>query len=92
MYPTPAAMRQGCTCSVVLSSYYLVPVICGVGKISDAESVDVNVRMGWYENYYQKGSYITAQLARSMGMLWTCARSGSTQQNVGYRWVTNGTL
>ena len=35
MYPTTAAVRQGCTRSVVLSSCGLVPVICGVSKISD---------------------------------------------------------
>ena len=55
MYPTTVAVRQGC--SVVLSSCCLVPVICGVGKISDtkhyawyvrkyAASVDLHVRMG----------------------------------------------
>ena len=46
MYPTSAAVRQGCMRSVLLSSCCLVPVICGVGKISDTKHVDVNVRMG----------------------------------------------
>ena len=42
MYPTTAAVRHGCTRSVVLSSYCLVPVIRGVGKTSDTKHVDVN--------------------------------------------------
>ena len=84
MYPTAAAVRQGCTRSVLLSSCCLVPVICRVGKISDTKHVDVNVRMGWYISYYQKGSYITAQVGaiygHAMDMLWTCACSGSTSE------------
>ena len=45
--PTPtAAVRQGCTLSLVLSSCCLVPLMCGVGKISDTNHVGVNVRMG----------------------------------------------
>ena len=54
MYPTTAAVRQGCTRSVVLSSYCLVPVIYGVGKTSDTKHVDMNVRMGWYINYFKR--------------------------------------
>ena len=68
MYPTTtAAVRQGCTRSVVLSSSCLVPVICGVDNICDTKHVDVNVRMGWYIYYYQKCSYITAQIGAIYG-------------------------
>ena len=69
--------------SVVLSSYCLVPVICGVGKISDTKYVDVHVWMGWYINYDQKVPILPLKLAQSMDMLSTCARSGSTQQKYG---------
>ena len=59
MHPTTAAVCQGCTRSVVLSSCCLVPGIWGVGKISDpkhypwyvhknAACMDLNVRMGCY--------------------------------------------
>ena len=58
MYPTTAAVRQGCTRSVVLSSCCLVHVIRDAGKISDAKhypwylrkntaSVDSDVSMVW---------------------------------------------
>ena len=35
MYPMTAAVRYSCTRSVVLCSGCLVPVICGVGNISE---------------------------------------------------------
>ena len=50
MCPTVAAVRQGCTRSVVLSLYCLVPVTCGVATSLTQKHVDVNVSMGWYVN------------------------------------------
>ena len=92
MYPSTAAVRQGCTRGVVLSSCCLVHVICGVGNLSDTKHypwyerktlpdtafVDVNVRMVFCINYYEEVPVLPPKLARFMDMLWTCARSGST--------------
>ena len=76
MYPTiTASVRQGCTRSVVLSPCCPVPVISGVGEISDTKHVDVSVRMGSYINYYKKFPILLP-----MYMVWTCARSGSTAE------------
>ena len=91
MCPTTAAVWQGCTRGVVLSSCCLAPVICGVSKISDPLCLylvrkntlvylDLNVRMGWYINYYKSVSILPPKLARSMDMQWRCARSGSTAE------------
>ena len=67
MYPTTVAVRQGCTLSVVLCSCCLVPVICGVGTISDTKHVDVNARMSWHINCYRNGFHITAQICTIYG-------------------------
>ena len=67
MYPTTAAVRQGCKRSVVLSSCCLVPAICAVGNIFHTKHVDVDVRVVWYINYYQIGSYIAAQIGAIYG-------------------------
>ena len=57
-----------------------------MGKISDTKHVDVTVRMGWYISYNKKVHILHAKSARPMDMLWTSARSGSTQQKYGVWW------
>ena len=102
MYPA-AAVRQGCTRSVVLSSCCLVPVICGVGKVSDTKHnpwcvrkntayVEFNVRMGWYINYYYKVPYISAQSGVSYGHATTMDMRTQRQHSrkMWYGGVTNG--
>ena len=78
MYPTTAAVRQGCTRSVVIR-HKTIP-LWNVRK--NTASLDVNVRMGLYINYHQKVFILPTKLARSMDTQWRCARSGSTPDGV----------
>ena len=91
-YPTTAAVRQGCTRSVVLSSHCLVTVICSEGKTSDTKHVDVNVRMGWYINYYQKGSYITSEVGAIAPCYGHAHAAAAYSRTMEYGGVANGTL
>ena len=74
----------------------MAPVICDVGKISDTKhfrwyvrkntaSGDINVRMGWYINYYKRFLYYRPNWRD----LWTCyghAHAAATQQKYGIWW------
>ena len=86
MYPTTAAVRQDCTRGVLLPSSCLVPVICGVGKISDTKRVDLKVRIDWCIITIKNIPILPLELAGAVDMLWTCGRNGSTQQNYGVWW------
>ena len=91
-----AAVRQGCTRSVVLFSCCLAPLICGVSK-NDTQhdpsvecvkilSLDVNVRMGWYINYHKKFSYITAQIGAIYGHAWELRTKRQHSMKYGVWW------
>ena len=64
----------------------------GVGKISATKHVDVNVRMGRYISYSQKGSYITVQIGAIFRHAMDMRTQWQNSRNMGYGRVTNGTL
>ena len=64
--------------------------LCYVGK--NTVYVDVNVRMGWYINYYLKGSYNTAQIDAIYGHAMEMRTKRQHSGNMKYGGVTNGTL
>ena len=86
IYPIVAAVGQSCTLSIVLSSCRLVPVICGMGSISDTQHVDLNVRIGWYIHFNHKGSCITAQIGVNLWTRYGREHAAATQQNYGVWW------
>ena len=53
----------------------------------------VNVRMRWYINYYQRGSYITPQIGVIYGhAIMDMRKQRQNNRNMGYGGVTNGTF
>ena len=48
--------------------------------------------MGWYINYYQKGSYITAHISATYGHEMEMRTKRPHSGNMGYGAVTNGAL